>query len=95
MSDLIGCIIHLYNIGRAKLNRDDPPQRTPNAKVIQKKVRQLVVDEGHVSRGMNYLCRYADTDGVEAPPYLTQHEFKAKVESLHPPSDDKIQLFAN
>ena len=95
VSDLIGCILHLYNIGRAKLKRDDPPHRTPNAKVIQKKVRQLVVDEGHVSRGMNYLCRYADTDGVEAPPYLTQHEFKAKVESLHPPSDETYDNIHN
>ena len=82
--DLIGCICYLFKLGRIKLEREDAPQRTPSKETIAKKVNQMVIEDGHVSRGMNYLCRYAGMDGIEAPPHLNGEEFKEKVQSLHP-----------
>jgi len=82
--DLMGCICYLFNLGRTKLQREDAPQRTPSKETIAKKVNQMVIEDGHDSRAMNYLCRYADMDGLDAPPHLTAQDFKEKVQSLHP-----------
>jgi len=82
--ELIGCICYLFKLGRSKLTREDIPQRIPSKPTIAKRVNQLVIEEGHVSRGMNYLCRYADSDATNSPPHLSPDEFKQKVQDLHP-----------
>ena len=82
--ELIGCICYLFKLGRSKLTREDIPQRIPSKPTIAKRVNQLVIAEGHVSRGMNYLCRYADSDATNSPQHLSPEEFKQKVQELHP-----------
>lgn len=82
--ELIGCICYLFKLGRSKLTREDIPQRIPSKPTIAKRVNQLVIAEGHVSRGMNYLCRYADSDATNSPQHLSPEEFKQKVQDLHP-----------
>ena len=94
---LIGSIIFLFNKGRPKLG----PNHTnnfapPSDATIIRKTKKLVLEDGHVSRGMNYLCRHAEKDNdVEPPPQLSNDEFQSKVTTLHPkrhPEHDNLDL---
>jgi hypothetical protein len=86
INQLIGSIIWLFNTGRSHLGTNHTNNLTPPSDAtIRRKTRQLVLDDGHVSRGMNYLCRHAEKDSdITPPPQLSHDEFQSKVTKLHP-----------
>ena len=97
IDQLIGSLIFLFNKGRAKLVTSHTNNLTsPSDATITRKTKKLVLEDGHVSRGMNYLCRHAEKDNtVTPPPQLSTEEFHQKVITLHPkrnPEHDNLDL---
>ena len=97
IDQLIGSLIFLFNKGRAKLVTTHTNNLTsPSDATITRKTKKLVLEAGHVSRGMNYLCRHAEKDNtVTPPPQLSTDEFHQKVITLHPkrnPEHDNLDL---
>ena len=86
IDQLIGSIIFLFNKGKPKLGSNHTNNLAPPSDAtIRRKTRKLVLDDGHVSRGMNYLCRHAEKDSdAPPPPQLSNDEFQSKVKTLHP-----------
>ena len=97
IDQLIGSIIFLFNKGRPKLGTNHTNNlASPSDATIMRKTRKLVLEDCHVSRGMNYLCRHAEKDNTDTPPpQLSPEEFHDKVAALHPkrhPLHDDLNL---
>ena len=100
IDQLIGSIIFLFNKGRPKLGTNHTNNLAPPSDTtIMRKTRKLVLEDCHVSRGMNYLCRHAEKDNTDTPPpQLSPEEFHDKVATLHPkrhPLHDDLNLVKN
>jgi len=62
-----------------------PSVAPPSDATIARKTRKLVLEDGHVSCGMNYLCRHAEKDKTATPlPQMSDGEFQDRVATLHP-----------